>query len=907
MKPMDACSQGSAIRKTAGTANPFRLSLLRVIYFLFTALLTVPGQAANITQSAPLILPFKINAPPADIITLTDLADQTLENLAAGNEFATTPRATASKALNYDSNWPPPLADLKTFSGARHAEYIIVGTLNQMGDRYSIDLTVYDLLEENTPKYFYKDGKKSKGLTNLLTPLSEEVLAFTGRNFRYAEITVSGNKRIDSGAILNKVTSKTGDRYDPDQLDKDLRHIYQMGYFNDVQIKRKETASGIKINFAITEKEVVGLVNIQGEDKIDSKDIQEVITLSPNSIINPKELRASVDNIKKLYKDKGFYRTEVTTKLTHSKTDRVGVSFIIKEGFKAYIKDIIISGNKDFTDKEIKKVMMTSERGLLSWFTDSGILKRNMIEQDAARINAFYNNHGYIDVKVGKPEINQKEKSIFITIPIAEGKRYMVGELDISGDLIESKGNLLAHTKIGSERYFNRETLQNDVLALTDYYSEKGFAYAEISPKVDKDLAHQRLNTTFNIAKGPLVHINRIVVKGNDRTRDKVIRREMRVKEGAIFDATGIKKSQERLQRLDFFEEVAVTPQPTSDEKIMDVEVDVKEKATGTFSLGAGYSSVDSLMFMGEVSQNNFRGLGQQLTLQANLSGNSSRYNFSFTEPHLNDSKLLFGLDLYNWTREYDDYSRKANGFGIRFGYPIWNKWKLFWGYGWDDTTLTDVTANASQLITDSQNINTTSALKLGVTRDTRNKRYGASSGSRHTITSKYAGGPLGGDAAFTKIEASTSWFFPWRWDTAFHWKIAAGQVIDNGDDQLPVFERFYLGGLNTVRGFKNGQISPRDTASDDKIGGDKMWYANYEYIFPLFKDAGLQGVVFYDVGNVYNDDQNWSTFTVKKSIGYGFRWMSPMGPLRLEWGLNLDPLPDEAKSNWDFSIGGTF
>ncbi|MDH3393644.1 MAG: outer membrane protein assembly factor BamA, partial [Desulfobulbaceae bacterium] len=614
MKPIVAWPSNISINKKANSFAPFQSIILLIIFAFILALPATSAQAADNNQPAPLILPFKINAPKAAIADLTSQADNALKKLAADKKFTVTDRSKAMKAFAYETSWPPPIDKLKKFPAARNAEYIIIGTLNQVGNRVSIDLAIFDLLEENPPKYFFNDGELSKGLLPLITKLSDDALAYTGRHFRYADITVTGNKRIDSGAILRKIKSKTGARYDAAQLDEDIRSIFQMGYFNDVQVKRDETDAGIKINFTITEKEVVGSVKIKGEDKIDEDDIKEVITISPNSIINPKEIRASVDNIKKLYKDKGFYRTEVTSELTHPKEDRVDVNFVIKEGFKAYIKDIIISGNNSFSEKEIKKVMMTSERGLFSWFTDAGILKRDMIEQDAARINAFYNNHGYIDVKVGKPDIQQKEKSIFITIPIEEGQRYMVGEIYVSGDLIDEKGELLAKTKIGSERYFNRETLHNDVLALTDYYAENGYAYAEVNPSTKKDLNNQRLGVTFEINKKQLVSINRIVIKGNDRTRDKVIRREMRVKEGEKFNATGIKKSQERLQRLDYFEEATVTPQPTADERVMDVEVAVKEKATGTFSLGAGYSSVDNLMFMGEVSQNNFRGLGQQLS-----------------------------------------------------------------------------------------------------------------------------------------------------------------------------------------------------------------------------------------------------------------------------------------------------
>jgi len=869
-------------------------------------LAATPAQTAETNASSPLVLPLKINAPASQAASLTAEADKAMAAMDASREIVLIDRTKAKSSFEYQTAWPPAVAALRAFAPTT-TEYVVAGTLNRLGNRCSIDLMVVDLLNENPPKYFYREGALDGGLTGLITPLMEEVLAYTGRHFRYASIEIAGNKRIDSGAILRKIKNQVGSRFDAASLDEDLRNIYQMGYFDDVQIKLDQAVEGMKVTFQVTEKAIIGQVKISGEDELKNEEIREVITVSPNNIINPREVRASVANIQKLYKDKGFYRTEVTSSLTSPTPDRVDVQFVIKEGFKAFIKGITLSGNKAFTDKELKKVMMTSERGLLSWFTESGVLKRDMVEQDAARINAFYHNNGYIDAKVGEPEIEQKDEGLYLTFPIQEGERYMVGTMDLSGDLIEAKGTILEHTKLGEARYFSRETLRNDVLAVTDFYAEKGYAYAEVTPDIKKDLDNRRVDIIFTIVKGDLVHINRIVIKGNDRSRDKVIRREMKVKEGAIFDATGIKKSQERLQRLDFFEEVNVTPQPTVDQKLMDVTVEVKEKATGTFSLGAGYSSVDSLMFMGEISQNNFRGLGQQLSLQANISGNSTRYNFSFTEPHLNDSELLFGFDLYNWTREYDDYSRDTTGFGLRFGYPIWEKWKLFWGYGWDDTTLKDVKPSAAQVIQDSLAIKTTSAVKVGVSRDTRNRMYDASQGAQHIISTKYAGGPLGGDADFSKIEGSTSWYFPWRWDTNYHVKLAAGYVADNGEEKLPVFERFYLGGLNSIRGFKNGHVSPRDAVTQEKIGGNKMWYSNFEYIFPLVKDAGLKGLIFFDAGNVYNTGQDWQFDQIKKSVGYGFRWLSPMGPLRLEWGYNLDPIAGEAQSNWDFSIGGSF
>ena len=396
------------------------------------------------------------------------------------------------------------------------------------------------------------------------------------------------------------------------------------------------------------------------------------------------------------------------------------------------------------------------------------------------------------------------------------------------------------------------------------------------------------------------------MIKGNSRTRDKVIRREIDVKESGLFNSVALKKSQERLNRLEYFESVEINPVPTMDESLMDLQVEVKEKATGNFSIGAGYSSVDSFMFMSEVSQNNFLGKGQRVSLKANISGTSSQYNFNFTEPHLADSNLLFGFDVFNWMREYDDFTKDSKGFGLRFGYPIWRQWKMSTGYTFEDSTLSDVQATASQIIKDSMDINITSALGLGFSLDTRDKLTDPSKGSLYTINSKYAGGFLGGDADFTKFEGSSSWFFKVPWDSTFHYKLAAGYTFANTEGKLPVYEKFYLGGMNSVRGFKSSSISPR-AANGDKIGGGKMFYSNVEWIFPLVKDAGLKGLVFFDCGNVYDVDADWDFGVIKKSVGAGFRWLSPMGPLRLEWGYNLAPTDYEVQSNWDFSLGGSF
>lgn len=892
-----------------------RLSKKHIIVFLFFTLLlssavqSFAGSAPKLeetTQANTLFIPFKINSS-ADTAELTSQTDQALAAAVATEHQVMFSRDKAKKQMSYGADWPPQFSQLEKIDSAHNFQYIVTGSLTRLGSNISIDLVAYDLLDSTTTRTFFKETALAN-LTGAVAELVNQVAAYTGRNFRIAEIKISGNTRIDSGAILLHITKRSGDIYNHRQLRDDLKNIFKMGYFNDVQISVKDTEAGKRITYIVKEKEVISSVTITGEKAVETDDIKEVLTVSPNTIVSQKAIRESEENIRKLYKEKGFYDTEITAHLTYPKEERVNIRFDIVEGSKIYVKKITFNGNKSFSDKEFEKILVTSTKDWLSWFTESGLLKRDMVKQDASRIAAFYQNNGFIDAKVGEPEIEKHGEWLYVTFNISEGNRYKVGLIDIKGDLIEDRQVLEGMTTIGNEKYFNRKILRDDVMRITDYYAANGYAYAEVDPQVTKNTEEKRVSLSINIRKGELVHVNRIIIKGNSRTRDKVIRRAMAIDEQSIFDATALKKSTERLQRLDYFEDINITPEPAYDaDNLMDVIVELKEKSTGTFSIGAGFSSVDGLILMGDITQHNFLGRGQSLTLQGNIGGDNTRYNVSFTEPHLNDSKLSFGFDVYHWTRDFDDYDKESNGVALRLGYPIWRRWRLYGSWGYDDSNMTEVSEDASQIILDSVDINITHFFSLSLSRDTRNRNFNPNKGSQNTISVKKAGGLLGGDAAYTKYEALTSWYFGWRWNTVFHVKASAGYITEDDSGKLPVYEKFYLGGLNSMRGFESGEISPVDPVTDEKIGGEKMAYMNLEYIFPLVEDMGLNGLVFYDMGFVNETDQDWEFDDIRSSVGFGFRWLSPMGPLRLEWGYNIDPLDSEDQSLWDFSIGGSF
>lgn len=868
------------------------------------------AQAAQETASptpAPttVFLPFKIIAAAPD--ELTAEADQALTAGLAARHLTPVSRSAAEELLRPESSWPPESPAIRQI--APTVRFLSAGTLTAIGGKISLDVTLYDLDGRDQPVRFFQTADTQAGLAKITLKLIDDVLIAITRHQRIAAISIKGNKRIEAGAILRLVKSQAGSAPDSVLLREDLKNIYQMGFFEDVRLNIEETAKGKTIVFEVKEKPVIGTISYKGQDEIKEEKIKEVVTIKQGAIINPAELKRSEENIRNLYKDSGYHHAEITTELDNASTDLINISFTIKENEKVYIKEIKFIGNKALSSSELTDVMKTTEKGWFSWFTDSGQLKKEVLAQDITKINAYYQNNGFIEAKAGEPQINETPDGLTITVNISEGERYRVAGVDITGELIEDKTKLLETIKIGKSEFFSQKTLREDILKLTDIYSEKGFAFAEIKPQLDRNPAGKQVTITITIHKGPLVHINRIIIKGNTQTRDKVIRRELEVEEGGIFNSKALRTSHQRLQRLDFFENINLSPEPTIEENLMDIILEAKEKATGKFSVGVGYSSVDHMMFTGEVVKDNFLGRGQKLGLQANLSGNSSRYNISFTDPYLNDSKLLAGIDLYNWNRTFTEYTKNSKGFSVRFGYPIWELWRTYWSYNYDDTVLSNIAATASREIRESVDINYSSSVSLSFKRDSRDRPFASHEGSFNSISFKYAGGILGGDSAYSKTDLMSSWFFPLPWETTFNTKFSAGYLTENSSGKLPIYEKFYLGGIGSIRGFKSSDISPRDPTTNERIGGTKMWYTNLEYVFPLAQEAGLLGVVFFDAGKVYDRDENWSLDRIKRSVGLGFRWLSPIGPLRLEWGYNLKPIAaeGESQSNWDFSLGGGF
>ncbi len=781
------------------------------------------------------------------------------------------------------------------------AAFVITGTLTEFGDVISADVRILDVKKGLFLPPISAQGKGLESIGRIAAQLAVDIRIRMGAEERIARIEFRGNRRIEGSAINQVLKSATGNVFSEANLAQDIRAIYRMGYFSDVAAEVREVPEGKVIAFTVQERGIVTTIDINGSKAVSKEDIEAVLGTKVKQIINPEKIKADVEKIKDLYDSKGYYNAEVKEIIEKAGEKDARVIFSIVENERLYIIGITFAGNEAFTAKELAKVMKITEKGLFSFITDSGILKKEQLRQDVEKINAFYLNNGFIYAQVGEPEITHDRKGIYIKIPVTEGKQFQVGKVEITGDEIKvPRSELLEALQVNKKRYYDREAVMKDIDYIQQACSDEGFAYAEVVPRTIPHEQEQMVDVNYQINKGKQVYFNRINISGNTKTRDKVLRRLLTVVEGNLYNKTKLKQSYMALNRLRYFEEVDFQTAKGLDDTLTDVNIRVKEKPTGMFSIGAGYSALDNAILTAQVSQQNLFGRGQSLSLKANISGRATNYELSFIDPWLLDMPLWTKVDLWQTDRTFDTYDLSSQGGGLTLGYPLWEYVTGYAGYKVSQDKVNTVSDLASTYIKRQEGEAVTSALTLTLTRDTTDDNMFPTRGSKNSLATEIAGGALQGDASFNKFDLLSSWFYPLPLDLVFGVRGKAGVLLEREGKAAPVFERYYLGGINSLRGLRN--IGPVDPLTGDVIGGLTMLNFNAELVFPLIKDAGMRGVVFYDTGNSWQS--GYDLKDMRKTAGLGVRWYSPIGPLRLEWGYVLDSRKDEAVSRWEFTIG---
>ena len=826
---------------------------------------------------------------------------------------------------------------------------------------------------------------------------------------KVSEIQIKGLRRVEEAALMAAIGLRTGELIAGWKVQRDLISIYQTGFVDDVKVDVSPAKEGdvsgdmppVVVTFIINEKPAIREVTISGNKKIDEDSIREVIDIPTFAVLNQSEIKDNIARIREKYLEKGFYLAEIEPKIHAVADDIVELEFAIEEHKKVRVQRIDIVGNEKVPDHKIRKFMQTKQAGIVPWLTNSGVFNEAILEADTQIVRTVFLEEGFVDVKIepATTYLSPDKRFIYATIHVTEGPQYKLGRISVGGDFTPEEGltkdavrqiiegetakNVrLRYTKAKKKEQrrldddnapaaagwetpkrkswldftpnppmetgdnFKLTTMQIVMQQIADLYGDEGYAFTNVVPQTEPHPEDGVVDIRFDIGKGEKVWIGQIDITGNDPTFDKVVRREIPLNEGELYSTSKLNESRARLQRLGFFEEVNISTPRGSDDKTLDMKVDVVEQPTGSFSVGAGFSNLENFVFTANVSKNNFLGLGYIMSSAANVSSKRQQGNFQIFDPYFLDSRWTLRLDAYSISRQFieDEYQR-GGSFAIGRYLDARDDTRLEVIYTIEDTGLTSIDPYKALLFGGQMYKNglaSSGGLALNV--DKRNNRINATKGVFGSLSSTLTGGwrvddehefsMFGGDFNFYELKANVRTYYPLVKSEAlvFKYNGTLGHLGSTDGRMIPYIHRYRAGGINSVRGYdwyslgpsiratgyRQGQQSTYwmgsddPTAPDDRlvIGGTETWINNFEIEAPIVKAAGISTVVFFDAGNAFGDpwgEGSINPLGLRTAYGFGLRWFSPMGPLRFEWGIPINPREDERQVVFDFSMGSLF
>ena len=767
------------------------------------------------------------------------------------------------------------------------------------------------------------------------------------------KVSFRGNRKVEDDALRVNLRTIPGASLTQELIREDVRALWRMGFFEDIQAETSDVPRGVAVVFVLKEKPSIHKIFVTGHDEIGLTKVNEVLDLKKEQILDLAKVKKNMEKIREVYLQRGFYMADVTYDLKRvdggGNEGEVDVTFRVHENSKVEVRRVNFVGNKAASDSDLRGVMFTQEADLLSFVTSSGTYREDIFQRDVAMLQAYYLDRGYVHVKIAEPrfELSADKRSLFITIPIDEGVTYKLGKIDFQGDLIEDKAKIISRLRVKPGETFNRSKLGQDIQELTEEYKDRGFAYVNIIPQTPLDESTRIVDVIFEIQKGSEVSLERINIRGNTKTRDKVIRREMRIMEGDRYSASALALSKSRVTALGFFERVDFSEKRGQADDKIEVNVEIAEKQTGAFQIGAGFSSAENFIFQAQISQNNLLGRGQSLSLQAMLSGLRRLFQFSFIEPYFLDTRWTFGFDLFNQFQYYPSFQRKTRGGSLTWGYMLVDNLHLYLRYTLEDVDIS--TGGRTAFLSGGQRTpfpagtlanllrpGLKSSVRLSISHDTRDNRLFTNRGWYNDASAEFAESALLSQTRFTRYDATSRYFHPIWGPFVLRLKGQFGLVTSRDPQGVPIFERYFVGGIYDVRGFRPYTLGPRIRAPDQQtpdallndrtIGGNMQVVTKAEIEFPIIEKVGIRAVLFADAGNAYNLEDQYCRLrpatphqsfdpcvkltrpgdinSLRASWGFGFRWFSPIGPLRFEWGLPFRPLPGEEPMIFEFTIG---
>lgn len=768
---------------------------------------------------------------------------------------------------------------------------------------------------------------KLKLLTGLVTALFVAGSAYPFEPFVVRDIRVEGIQRTEAGTVFNYLPVRVGDTFTEDQASNAIRGLFATGFFSDVRIEVDDEV----IVVLVDERPAIADITFDGVREFDSDALKQGLRdvgLAEARIFDRALLERAEQELKRQYLSRGKYAAEVTTTVTPLERNRVGINFTVDEGAVAKIRQISISGNTAFKDSTLLDLFRSRTPGWLTWYTKNDRYSRQTLSGDLEQLRSYYLDRGYLDFNIDSTQVSitPDKQDIYITVNVTEGEKYTVSAVRFAGDLILPEETYQELVAIHPGEVFSRAKLTETTSAVVDRLGDEGYAFANVNAAPEVDAEAREVAFTIFVDPGRRVYVRRINVGGNTKTRDEVVRREMRQMEGGWYDASLINRSRTRIDRLGYFDEVAVqTPAVPGTTDQVDVDFTVKERATGNLMLGAGFSSSESIILSGSVSQENLFGSGKALRLGLNTSKSGRTISLSFTDPYYTVDGVSLGYDLYHRTYDPSDvssvarYKTVSSGAGLRLGYPIGEEDSINFGLAIDQTKITTYD-ESPELYQDfcvdfgcsnpsgigDVTVNSLVAT-AGWSRDGRDSLIYPRSGSYQRAFAETAVPP--GKLKYVKLNYEYQQWIPIRRDEALMFNVDLGWARGYGDKPLPFYKNFYAGGIGSVRGFEQSSIGAR-SIDDDPIGGTRMVVGNVEYFFPLpgsGMDRSFRMSVFLDGGYVWGEDQKLNFGDMRYSTGVAFAWNSPVGPLKFSLGYPLKKDSDDETQKFQFQLGTVF
>ncbi|MEW6775388.1 MAG: outer membrane protein assembly factor BamA [Bdellovibrionota bacterium] len=731
-----------------------------------------------------------------------------------------------------------------------------------------------------------------------------------GSTNRVAEVRVEGNRRTEAEQVLLLVRTRAGEPIDRETIARDVKDLYALGLYSDIAVDVQRGAEGYIVTFRVTERPAVAEVEIEGEDEIDEEKIREKLALSVNTVFTEAKLEETRLKIVKLYEEEGYYLADVqAVREFDREKNNVKITFKIEENDEVKVRRIEFVGNESFSDEELKNLefFATKEGGVFSGITGDGKFQEEALEQDIQVVTLHYLDHGYLQIKVEKPivTLSRDRKDIFITIPLVEGPRFTVRKVEVQGDLLWPAEELVASLKTKPGEFFSRKTVLADAESLSNRYADESYAFANVDPipHPDQEGGKHLVDLVFAIDKGVPVSIERILIVGNFKTRDKVIRREMKIAEGAKYNRSKLEESKRRIQRLGFFDKITYAPEkvPGSRDRV-NVRFEVTERPTGSIQVGAGYSSLESFFAQASISQANLFGRGQRLELQAQVGGRVQSASITFRDPRVFDTYWDVSVSAFSMRRADAGFDTARDGGRLGVGYELTEFSPLLENVS-ASVTLSGQHIRLLDLSSSLENDNVpvnfvnrdsvTTSISFSISHDTLNDLFDPTDGTRHTARLEFADNIffIGRDTNdFLRYRLTGDYFFPMPADFVFILKWDLGLFDRREKSDILFQERFRGGGIANLRGYSPQSVGFYRRGNINvpyNMGGDKELYFTSEVLVPLLQEARLKLALFADAGGVYSDQDALLNY-ILADVGFGIRWFSPLGPIRFEFGWPL-------------------